>query len=58
MEGRKIPKKNIREREKNKKQKVSQMEKQAQLQKNKKKDGEMKEAVTESDSWKTGGHAR
>lgn len=34
------------------------MEKQAQLQKNKKEDSEMKEAITESDSWKTGGHAR
>lgn len=34
------------------------MEKQAQLQKNKKQDSEMKEASTEGDSWKTGGHAR
>lgn len=34
------------------------MEKQAQLQKNKKQDREMKEAITGSDSWKTGGHAR
>lgn len=34
------------------------MEKQAQLQKNKKQDREMKKAVRESDSWKTGGHAR
>lgn len=40
------------------KKKVSQMEKQAQLQKNKKQDSEMKEAFTEDDSWKTGGHAR
>lgn len=34
------------------------MEKQAQKQKNKKQDREMREAVTENDSWKTGGHAR
>lgn len=34
------------------------MEKQAELQENKKQDGGMKEAVTESDSWKTGAHAR
>lgn len=34
------------------------MEKQAELQKNKKQDREMKENVRESDSWKTGGHAR
>lgn len=45
-------------REKKEKQKVGQMEKQALLQKNKKEDSEMKEAITESDSWKTGGHAR
>lgn len=33
------------------------MEKQSQLHKNKKQDGEMKEAITEADSWKTRGHA-
>lgn len=51
-------KKKLLKREKKEKQKVSQMEKQAQLQKNKKQDSEMKEAFTESGSWKTGGHAR
>lgn len=33
------------------------MEKQTQLQKNKKQDSEMKEAFTEGESRKTGGHA-
>lgn len=57
-DGGKKDKKKLLKREKKEKQKVSQMEKQAQLQKNKKQDSEMKEAFTESGSWKTGGHAR